>query len=287
MKNSPPSVLIVGSATIDTIVQENQKTRKIGGAVTYAGLTFKKLGLDVTVLSNIGLRDRSIIDLYRRSGIRLIRGKTISTTRFVNHLKDGNRTQEMPRKARRIDPSKYYPVIKTFDHILLGPLHPEDFHPDFLSYLSFSNKLVTLDLQGYIRRIQHGRVTTGVSKHLHSALYAADVVKSSIRELETVLAKYKMEAEDLVQEFKLSELIVTSGQNGGFLLASTGDKIEFTAKKIEAERDPTGAGDVFFSAYLFHRFHQEQSIAASLEQASIIAADQVLGKSIPFDSLTI
>jgi sugar/nucleoside kinase (ribokinase family) len=281
------SVLIVGSATVDTIVQKSQRIKKIGGVVTYAGLTFSRLGSDVTVLSNISPRDRSIFRLYKEAGIRLLRGETILTTRFVNHLETGTRWQEMPKKARRIDPRRHYSEIKNFRHIHLGPLHPEDFHPDFLVYLYSSSRLVTLDLQGYVRRIRGKCVTTGVSRHLRSALLAADIVKASVRELETVLDTYQMEAEELVREFELKEILVTSGCCGGYLLSSGCEKIEFAAGKVESELDPTGAGDVFFAAYLFHRFHQEQSIAESLDQASIIAARQVAGNYIPFDTLTI
>ena len=35
------SVIIIGSVTIDTIVQNNQEKTKIGGVVGYAGLAFK------------------------------------------------------------------------------------------------------------------------------------------------------------------------------------------------------------------------------------------------------
>ena len=283
----PSSVLIIGSATIDTIVQNQCRTRKIGGVVTYAGLTFRSLGIEVTILSNICLRDHAVHHLYEASGIQLIRGETILTTRFVNHLEGGYRWQEMPRKARRIDPSRHYSAIKEFDHIHLGPLHPEDYNPEFHSYLSNSSKLVTLDLQGFIRRIRHRRVTAGVSKHLHGALMASNVVKSSIRELETALDTYKMEAVDLVRQFKLSELLVTSGRGGGFVLTSQNKKIEFAAKRIEKEMDPTGAGDVFLAAYLAHRFYQKQSIRDSLDQASSIAAKQVSGAFIPFEKLSL
>ena len=287
MIHPPSSVLIIGSATVDTIAQNNRRTRKIGGVVTYAGLTFRKLGADVTVLSNISPKDKCIFQLYDDSGIKLIRGETLLTTRFVNHLEGDYRWQEMPKKAKRINPKKYYPFIKTVPHIHLGPLHPEDFHPELLDFLADLKCLVTLDLQGYIRRIQNGRVTAGVSKHLHAALIATDILKSSIRELETVLDTFKIEADDLVRNFKLKELIVTSGRGGGYVLTSKGVKIEFEAKRIKEELDPTGAGDVFFSAYLFNRFYKEQSIQESLDQASTIAAKQVSGEFIPFDKLSI
>lgn len=281
------SVLIVGSATIDTIVQGRNRTRKIGGVVTYAGLTFRKLGLDVTVLSNISRRDMFIFLRYAAEGIRLVRGETISTTRFVNHLEGGYRWQEMVRKARRIDPGRFYPQIKPFAHIHLGPLHPDDFHPDFLAYVQSPNRLVTLDLQGYVRRVRGRRVSAGVSKYLRSALHAADVVKSGIRELEVVLDTFQMEAPDLVRMFRLNELLVTSGRGGGFLLNSAEEKIPFDAREAEKERDPTGAGDVFFAAYLVHRFHRSLSRIDALDRASAIAARQVAGMHIPFEALAI
>lgn len=281
------SVLIVGSAAIDTIVQGENRARKIGGVVTYAGLTFRKLGLDVTALTNISRRDGSVFLPCMEEGVKFIRGETVLTTRFVNHLEGGHRWQEMVRKARRIDPKRFYPQIRLFSHIHLGPLHPDDFHPDFLTYVRSPSRLVTLDLQGYVRRVRGKRVEAGVSKHLLSALHAADVVKAGVRELETVLDTYRMETEDLVRRFGLDELLVTSGRGGGFLLNSEKGEFPYDARKADEERDPTGAGDVFFAAYLFHRFHQGRSPAESLNAASVIAARQVAGAYIPFESLEI
>lgn len=77
--------IIIGSATIDTIVQDASTFHKIGGVATYGGITFRRHGLDATVLSNIAATDTAIFNLYRNYKIRLFNGLTLTTTSILRY----------------------------------------------------------------------------------------------------------------------------------------------------------------------------------------------------------
>jgi sugar/nucleoside kinase (ribokinase family) len=66
-----------------------------------------------------------------------------------------------------------------------------------------------------------------------------------------------------------------------------GKKHEYAAEGIETRTDPTGAGDVFFAAYLLSRFFRNQDIAQACRYAAGIAARQVEGRYIGFDRLVL
>ena len=44
---------IVGSTTIDKIIAEDHSFLKLGGVTTYAGITYRRHGIPVFIISNI------------------------------------------------------------------------------------------------------------------------------------------------------------------------------------------------------------------------------------------
>ena len=283
----PGAVMIVGSATIDKIVQCGQTTSKIGGVVTYAGLTFREHGIQTTVRCNISKRDKKLFDLYRQHQIRLVNGPTSLTTRFVNNLEGDLRRQEAPGRAERIRIHPALPELRLSSHIHLGPLFPEDLHPDSLPLLAWKGRLVTLDVQGYIRQVRGKQVVPRVSKHLKQALEIAHVVKAGSQEMDMILDTYRLDVAALKSRFQLREILITSGERGGSLISENGERIEYEAAPVERIVDTTGAGDVLFAAYLAKRFYEGFSVNDAITHASQVAALQVSDQYIPGKSLRI
>ena len=68
-------------------------------------------------------------------------------------------------------------------------------------------------------------------------------------------------------------------------LIAPGEVVAYKAARVGQVVDPTGAGDVFFGAYLFSRLHERQSIRESCEHAALVAAQQVQGRYITQETL--
>ena len=58
------------------------------------------------------------------------------------------------------------PFLEQVRHIHAGPLHPDDIEPQALALMGESKKLVSLDVQGYLRRAEGGRIVPGISAGL-------------------------------------------------------------------------------------------------------------------------
>ena len=93
------TLLIIGSATIETNVAGGRTFQRIGGVPTYAGFTFSKHGMKAAVLTNIARADLHFFHSYARFGIQTITGTTVRTTRFISVEDSGNRLQKMPAAA--------------------------------------------------------------------------------------------------------------------------------------------------------------------------------------------
>ena len=106
-------------------------------------------------------------------------------------------------------------------------------------------------------------------------------------EIADILAYFQMTLEELMHHFKIDEFLVTLGANGGFALRHGGEIVHYDAVPIKTPVDPTGAGDVFFSAYITSRFADGKNIPDACRHAARMAAHQVAGKYISLDGLNL
>jgi sugar/nucleoside kinase (ribokinase family) len=276
---------VVGSTTIDTIVSQHQSVTKIGGVTAYAGITYSRHGLDTFVVSNIANNDRTIIDRLKQENIIVLNGKTNRTTHFVNDIKKDSRRQELFNRARSIQLRQLSAVIKRVGGLHLGPLHPDDIESEALTALHNTDLKIFLDVQGYTRKVVTKRVSAAVSRHLPAALSAAHIIKANGTELKYILEHYQKGLTELMKTFEIEESVITLGQEGGWVETLSGDKFHYKADKIESVTDPTGAGDVFFAAYIISRFANNRDIPDACRYAASTAARQVEGTHISIDRL--
>ncbi|MBW7989292.1 MAG: hypothetical protein FVQ84_04645 [Planctomycetes bacterium] len=280
-------VLVIGSATIDRVEQPGISAVKMGGVVTYAGITFRKHGLRTVVISNIATQDVGLFRILRKQNIQLFNGVTKTTTMFVNHVDGDERWQEMPVRAAPITAGQLQSTIQHFDHIYLGPLHPLDIERELLRLAPEKGIWVTLDVQGYVRRVEKGKVRPGISEDLHEALLACTIIGADRTELQVILDAYQMGIGELMNAYKLSEIVVTNGSEGGRVVLMSGEVVSYKAQRINHAVDATGAGDVFFAAYLVSRLHRRRSVMVACRHAALVAARQVQGRYIPEDLLRV
>jgi sugar/nucleoside kinase (ribokinase family) len=90
-----------------------------------------------------------------------------------------------------------------------------------------------------------------------------------------------------MKSFGIEEAVITLGQEGGWVETLGGETFDFSADRIENVTDPTGAGDVFFAAYLISRFVNNQDIPDACRCAARSAACQVQGTHISIDRLVL
>ena len=89
------AVAVIGSATIDRVVQGGVVAYKRGGVVAYAGLTFAELGVETRVLTNVVEADRAMLAVLQQRGIAVHVGESAATTCFVNYVDGDARRQEL------------------------------------------------------------------------------------------------------------------------------------------------------------------------------------------------
>jgi sugar/nucleoside kinase (ribokinase family) len=278
---------VVGSTTIDEIISPGKRIFKIGGATAYAGITYCRHLIDTTIISNIARVDRAIIDRLEQDGITVFNGETNRTTHFINTVTEDARRQKVIHRARPILLRQLLPALKHIDGLHLSPLHPDDIEPKILKELSHFDLGLFIDIQGYTREIAENAVLAAASRHLSVALKAAHIIKANHAEIRLVLEHFQKDLAEVMKNFEIDEAVITSDRKGGWVQTLSGEKYPYTADRIASVTDPTGAGDVFFAAYLLSRFTKKQDIADSCRYAAVTAAKQVEGTYISLDNLAL
>ncbi len=281
------NVIVVGSTTIDQVVQAQNRSFQLGGVTTYAGLTFQRYGVTTVVVSNVAPQDAALLNVFHQEHIRFCNGVTVQTTYFINYNDGDARRQELPSIASPITFAQIAAVMNSTSLLHLGPLFPDDIAPDALQQLGAREAFISLDLQGYVRQRKHGVVVSAVSPELARALRIADIVKASEEELALVLEHEQVSLPHLLERYRIQEMLVTCGSRGGIVRTSAGEDVRYAPHPVKETVDTTGAGDVFFAAYLVHRVLEGASIAQAAEHASAIAARHIAGQHITRQQLAL
>ena len=273
-------VIVIGSTTIDKIVQSNRSFLKLGGVTTYGGITFTRHGIDTTIVSNVAPQDESILQHIYREGIRVCHGNTKHTTHFINYTNGDQRRQQLPFTANSIKYHQIVEILNSASLLHLGPLYPTDIVIEAIQQLHDPELFISLDLQGYVRYRKHNIVYPVVSKYLPDALKISKIVKADQAELNLVLNCYNVSLSELMARYDIQEFVTTLGSQGGIVRSIHGNEIRYNAESITTLVDSTGAGDVFFATYLVYRFFKAQNMEEATKFAAKAAAQQIEGHYI-------
>ncbi len=206
----------------------------IGGSAAYSTLTAKAFQVNCGLVTSY-LKNQLPSDF---DGIQSHVQQTDHMVRFENLYKGNQRTQYVrqdtePLKLESL-PSKFYNAKVTH----FGPiLH--DF--DFNSVKLFNDTFIGITPQGWLRENSNGNVKRTSWETIKHILPLADAVIISQEDID-----YNQQTiTSMVQQCKL--LVVTEGFHGANVFTQ-GEKRHFQAP-TKIEIDPTGAGDIFSTAF--------------------------------------
>lgn len=265
-------VCLIGHVTKDINLFNNLASKEIpGGTVYYAAMALQSLGLETAVISKASKEDADeIMASLKRIGVRTYCSATAVTTVFENDYRGEGlefRDQRVRSVASAFDRHDLRELRAKFFH--LGPLTNGEMSVGFLKAASRRRGRVFLDVQGFLRRIEHGQVRMVDWRDKREGLDHVDILKANLPEAKILSGEDDVErAARAIADLGPREVVVTLGGEGSLLLAS-GRAYRVPAFRPRTIVDPTGCGDSYSAGYIFCRLQSDDIEAAGRFGAAV------------------
>ncbi len=263
------SMLILGNVTRDVPSQDPQGTTyELGGSVSYAAYTCHRLGVRAEVVTRAG-PDVDLSDLQAKAHCTVLPAAT--TTTFVNRYTEAGRVQYCYRPAPPIRAADLTATQRAWPVIFMCPIMQEVAAdvPACLGPQSF----LAAGPQGWMRAIdESGRVHACAWHSMEAFLPHLDVLILSREDIDHDL--------DRLQPFLAHvPLVILSNYREGCDIirpAPQGFHQQHVPPRPANEVDPTGAGDIFATAFLI-RYLETARIWHAARFANVTASMGVEG----------
>lgn len=286
------SIFFAGHFAVDNIIRFKRINKpSLGGSVSYCSLALRTYTQDakISIISHIGKLNfnNSLLNKIRNKDIDLrgIKYSQVKNTNFVLDYFDHARALTLKSRSPNLEfediPQEY--LVSEPDVIVLVPLCNEISYQYVSQIIShFPNVFIGIDLQGFIRKIDK----TGKVAYIYDNLIISNIskliklvgdkliLKGSEEEMKLIANEYN-DFNKIMMHFNQFNtngiFIMTLGEKGS-LLTKKGEKIlKIPAFKPRRVIDETGAGDVYFSIFLYEFIHSDKSWK-SIEKAAYIAS---------------
>jgi sugar/nucleoside kinase (ribokinase family) len=220
-------LVTVGHLSIDYVISPKitHSRETLGGPPTFCSLAARKLDARVSIVSKVGADfPPEYVECLAASGVDLSGMSVVesaSTTRFVLRYEQGRRMLQLKSRA--------------------PPIRMDD-----ISDSLRSRAIHAAPIADELPAETIGKMRIGNRELLREI----DIFKSATKELESFVGTADLaSALEETHEQGIQIVIVTKGSEGS-ILSCKGKTYEIPACKPMAFVDPTGAGDVFISAFL-------------------------------------
>lgn len=231
----PVDYLVVGHITQDI----TPAGPVFGGTASYAALTARALGLRVGIVTSYDVEKLGFPP--HMEGISIYAHPSDVSTTFENIMTPTGRIQYMHNRAPVLTASHVPDTWRRTPIVHFGPIAQEI---DVSMLRAFPESFIGLTPQGWLREWDDtGRVRLGewpearfVLEHANAAVISIEDVQGDESRIEEMMSSIRV-------------LVVTESANGCRVYWN-GDVRSFKAPKV-SEVDPTGAGDIFATAFFY------------------------------------
>lgn len=238
----------------------------LGGSASYSTLTARNLGHHARAVTAVGAdfdQQNSLLE-----GIKTVYHKSAETTIFDNQYDaNGHRQQFILGAAQQLKGNHVPTEWRASDIAYLCPI-ADEVSTEIVH--CFSDKtLIGATPQGWLRQWDtSGRVKSKRWETAKDILPHIDVLILSDEDLRTF-------PDELEKYIGLTSIVVLTQGDRGATLFQNGSQLGSTAYTV-TEVDPTGAGDVFATAFLIN-YYQNRSVQEALNFAHCVASFAVEG----------
>lgn len=194
------------------------------------------------------------VDALRRQGIAVNAAESRHTVYFENIYGENpdERTQNVLETADAFSADQLLHIDAQIFH--LGPLLADDIPVELITALAAKGR-VSLDVQGYLRKVVNHKVYPTDWPEKKEALKHVTIIKADEAELQALTGITDLrKGARLLADWGVQEVVITNGSKGSFIYS---DGIFYTipAYRPKIVADATGCGDTYMAGYLYRRIN--------------------------------
>ena len=259
-------ICCIGHLTHDKVVTTKKEIHMAGGTSFYFSNAIRNMDLSYGLVTALGEDEIRFALALREKGIDVQVLPSTHTVYFENIYSDNldHRTQRVLQIADPFTVEQLADVQATVFH--LGPLLAHDMPLELIQALAARAK-VSLDVQGFLRKVENQKVLPIDWADKHAALRHIHILKANEHEMEALTKQTDPRTgARILNEWGVQEVIITLGSKGS-IIYNEGIFYDIPAYVPAAVTDATGCGDTYMAGYLYQRHH-----GAGFQEAGEFAA---------------
>ncbi len=245
-------ICCIGHLTLDKVVTPKTTLNMEGGTSFYFSNAVCNMDVRYVLVTSVAEKEKIFVENLRAKDIEVKVFYGSNTVYFENiYSKSLNhRVQKVLQTGDAFSFEKVKQIDAAIFH--LGPLLAGDIPLKLIKALSKKGK-VSLDVQGYLRKVENQNVYAVDWKEKREALRYVDILKANEIEMEMLTGtKEVLKGAKMLNVWGPKEVVITLGSLGS-VIYSDHFFYDIPAYVPAAGVDTTGCGDTYMAGYLYKR----------------------------------
>ena len=245
-------IAVIGHVTKDTVINSLGEKSQTGGTAYYTAIALARLGIKTHVYTKLAEGDRALLSPMHVKNIELFPSFCGHTTSFRNIYPKNDTDYREQFVGSIAEPFEISDITNMKANIVhLGPLTNSDIPLVVFKHLKSLGLAVSLDMQGFMRKIAGKKVSKAKWKDAKKFLRHVDILKADANEVELIAGKNGTRK---IANMGPVEIVITNGSRGSLVYSRKQKKLyKIPAFKPVTIIDATGAGDTYIAGYLAKR----------------------------------
>jgi sugar/nucleoside kinase (ribokinase family) len=245
-------ICCVGHITSDKVVNSNSVRYMPGGTALYFSCALSRLSVSYLLVTALAQAEMHYVSALQQKGIKVQVQPSAHTVYFENIYAE-NQDQRTQNVLQQADPF-HIEQLQTVDARIfhLGPLLADDIDAGLVKSLA-AKAVVSLDVQGYLRKVENKKVYATDWPGKKDVLPYISILKADVAELRALTGSDNVNGGIMtLAGWGVKEIVITNGSQGS-LIYSGGLFYTIPAYAPPIITDATGCGDTYMAGYLYQR----------------------------------
>src|SRR5258708_756167 len=273
-------ICCVGHITLDKVVTPRSVVHMAGGTAFYFSNALSRMDVRYTLVTALAQSEMSAVAELEAKGIEVKVLPSKHAVYFENIYSENQdyREQRVLQEADPFTVDQLSPIDARYYH--LGPLLAGDIRVNVIRDLAEHGK-VSLDAQGYLRKVQDHNVLAVDWPAKREALQYVEILKVNESEMAVLTGqKGVRKGARVLADWGVKEVVITLGSMGSVIYTNQTFYTIPAYVPTTSVVDATGCGDTYMAGYLYQR-SKGASIQDSGEFAAAMATLKIEGSG-PF-----